>query len=113
MDRSRRRLELAVGAAALEVCVQIVVLIGRGVWSGAPLRIVFLAAKLPFCWLALRRHPGAFLALWLYEFIGVVAVFAVRGAVGPRIGGGIAAAVVLVLLGRATAAFPPVEWRTK
>ena len=106
-----RRLELAVGAAVAEVIVQVAVLTARGAWSAAPLRIGFLAAKLPFCYYAMRRRPGAYLAVWIFEFSGFVAATAVHGSAGPRLLFGAIAAVTMVLLGRAVSAFPPVEWK--
>jgi hypothetical protein len=108
-----RRLEVAIGAAVAEVAVQIIVLTARGALRVAPLRIVFLAAKLPFCYYALRRRPGAFLAVWLWEVAALIAVGSVRGALLWRSLTAVFACTVMVLLGRAVSAFPPVEWKTR
>lgn len=108
-----RRLELAIGVAVAEVIVQIAILTARGAWSGAPLRIGFLAAKLPFCYFAWRRRPGAYLAVWLFEFSGLVAAATAHGPLAARLVTGVFAAVTMVLLGRAVSAFPPVEWKSR
>ncbi|MEY2425867.1 MAG: hypothetical protein QOI61_1439 [Actinomycetota bacterium] len=113
MDPSARRLEIAVGAAILEVLTQVAVLIGRGTLAGAPLRIVFLALKLPLCWGAYRRRPGGYLGVWLWEIGAVVAALSVRGAPLARAATIAGASVVMVLLGRAISAFPTVEWRAR
>ncbi|MEY2396880.1 MAG: hypothetical protein QOJ00_54 [Actinomycetota bacterium] len=107
------KLELALVVAVAEVALQIAVLTARGAWSGAPLRIGFLAAKLPFCYFAWHRRPGAYLAVWLFEFGAVIAASVVHGALLPRIGFGVIAMVTMVLLGRGAGAFPPVEWRSR
>ncbi len=111
MDPVSRRLAIAVGAAVLEVVVQVGVLVGRGALGTTPLRIVFLALKLVFCQMAWRRRAGGYLAVWLWEIGAVVAALSVRGAATPRVATGGAAVVVMVLLGRAISAFPTVEWR--
>lgn len=110
MDASTRRLEIAVGVAVIEVLVQVALLVARGAVAGAPLRIVFLAAKLPFCRAAWRRHPGGYLALWIWELAAVIAALKVHGALLPRAVIALMAAAVMVLLGRAISAFPSVEW---
>jgi hypothetical protein len=107
------RLRLAIGAALAEVVIQLAVLVAAGTLGGAPLRVVFLAAKVPFCLLARRRNAGAFLALWVYEFAAVAAAVAVDGPGIVRGGFAFAALMVMVLLGRATSAFPPVEWKSR
>ena len=108
-----RRLELALGAAVAEVLLQMAVLIARGALSVAPLRIVFLAAKLPFCYQALRRRPGPFLAVWLWEVGALIAVASVHGAVLWRTVTAVVACAVMILLGRAVSAFPTVEFRAR
>ncbi len=108
-----RRLELALGVAVIEVMVQMAILTARGAWSGAPLRIGFLAIKLPFCYFAWRRRPGAYFAVWLFEFSGVVAATTAHGPIGARLVTGVFAVVTMVLLGRAVSAFPPVEWKSR
>ena len=113
MDPSTRRLEIAVGAAVAEVSVQVAVLIARGTLGVVPLRVVFLTLKVPFCWAALRRRPGGYLAVWLWEIGGVVAALSVHSAAPPRVLGGLASVAVMVLLGRASSAFPTVEFRPR
>jgi hypothetical protein len=108
-----QKLQLAVGAALAEVVVLIGVLVAQGALSGAPLRIGFLATKIPFCVLARRRKPAAFLALWVYEIAALAAAGTASGPVAGRATIAAAAVVVMVLLGRATSAFPPVEWKTR
>ncbi len=110
---ARRRLEVAVGLAVLEVFAQAVVLIGRGALGGAPLRVVFLATKLPFAAMAWRRKPGGYLGLWAYELAGLAAVLDLPGSRPVRGGFGLVAIIVMVLLGRASSAFPPVEWKAR
>jgi hypothetical protein len=110
MDPSARRLEIAVGASVVEVLAEVALLVTRGALVGAPLRIVFLALKLPFCRAAYRRHPGGYLALWIWELAAVIAALKVHGALLPRAVIAVMAAVVMVLLGRAISAFPSVEW---
>ncbi|MEY2470973.1 MAG: hypothetical protein QOK28_302 [Actinomycetota bacterium] len=110
MDASTRRLEIAVGAAVAEVAVQVALLVARGALGVAPLRIVFLAAKLPFCRLAWRRNPGGYLALWIWEIAGAIAALSAGGSRAPRVVIGAIAVTVMVLLGRAISAFPSVEW---
>ena len=112
-DENARRLKIALVAAVAEVALQMVVLTTRGALGVAPLRIAFLAAKLPFCWQAWRRRPGAYLAVWLFEFAGFAAAFAVHGALAPRLGFAVIAAAVMVLLGRAVSAYPLVEWKPR
>ena len=108
-----RRLRIAVGAALVELVVQLVVLTARGTVGGAPLRLVFLLGKLPFCVLTLRRNAGGYLGVMLYEFGAIAAAFAVKGALPGRLAFGLAGAIVMVLLGRAVSAFPPVEWKSR
>jgi hypothetical protein len=110
---SERRLTIAIGAALVEFTIQALVLIGRGALSVAPLRVVFLAAKLPLCVLARQRRPGAFLGVWVYEIAGFAAAVSVHGALMPRLATAAGASVVMVLLGRAISAFPTVEWRPR
>lgn len=112
-DRATRRLDVAVWASVLEVGVQAAVLIAAGALGGAPLRVVFLLAKLPFARLAQKRHPGGYLALWIYEFAALAAAIGVGGSAVLRAGFGLGALTVMVLLGRAISAFPPVEWKTR
>src|SRR3954470_5544517 len=100
MDASTRRLEIAVGASVVEVSVQVALLVARGAFAVAPLRIVFLAAKLPFCHLAWRRHPGGYLALWIWEIGGAIAALSAGGSRTPRAVIGAMAVTVMVLLGR-------------
>ena len=112
-DENARRLKTALGASVAEVVLQMVVLTARGALGVAPLRLAFLAAKLPFCWQAGHRRPGAYLVVWLFEFAGFAAAFAVHGALAPRLGFAAIAAGVMVLLGRAVSAYPLVEWKPR
>ena len=113
MDAVTRRLQLAVGAAAVEVLAQVGLLVARGALAGAALRPVFLLAKLPICWWAWKRHAGGYLGLWIWEIGGVVAALSARGAIGPRAAIAAGALGVMVLLGRAISAYPTVEWRAR
>jgi hypothetical protein len=110
MDTATRRLEIAVGAAVVEVLVQVALLVARGALGVAPLRVVFLAAKLPFCSAAWRRHPGGYLAVWIWEIGGVIAALSAGGSLRPRVVIAAMAVTVMVLLGRAISAFPSIEW---
>ena len=107
------RLRVALWAAVAELAIQLVVLAARGALTVTPLRGVFLALKLVFCWGAWHRRPGAFLAVWLWEIGAVVAAIGVHGALLPRSGIAAMGVVVMVLLGRATSAFPSVEWSSR
>jgi hypothetical protein len=109
MDPARRRLEIAVGAAVLEVSVQVALLIGRGALSGVALRPLFLLAKAPSCYFAWKRRPGGYLTLWIWEIGGLIAALYGRTELPPRAAAAIAV-LVMVLLGRAISAFPSVEW---
>lgn len=108
-----KALRTAVYLALAELLCQEVALIGRGAFDGAPLRLVFLATKVPVALLALKKKPGAYLLLWAYELAGLAAVLDLEIARGQRIGFGVAAALVMVLLGRGVSAFPPVEWKPR
>ncbi|HVT77220.1 MAG TPA: hypothetical protein VHD87_09325 [Acidimicrobiales bacterium] len=113
MNPSTRRLEIAVGAAVVEVLAQVALLVARGALGAVPLRVVFLGAKLPFCLAAWRRHPGGYLALWIWEIGGLVAALSAHGSLSPRLAIAVAAIVVMALLGRAISAFPSVEWKPR
>jgi hypothetical protein len=76
---SQRALAAAVGLAVFEVLGVVTVLGLRGVRSG-PAWGVCVALKLPFCWALSRRHPGAWLAVALWELTGVFAAL-----VAPRL----------------------------
>ena len=112
-ERATGRLQVALGASIAELAIQLVVLAARGALTATPLRAIFLAAKLIFVFGAWRRQAGAFLALWLWEIGAVVAAIGVHGALLPRFGMAAMAVVVMVLLGRATSAYPSVEWKTR
>lgn len=101
-----RRLRFAVSAAVVEVVGQMVLAAARGALGGAPLRVVFLLAKLPFCWLAWRRNAAGYLVVMAYEFAGIVAAVATGSWLV-----GVVAGVVMALLGRASSALPTVEWK--
>ena len=108
MNRSERRLQIAVGAAVIEVLVQVAVLLGDDTRA----RPLFLLVKLPFCWLAWRRSAAGYLGLWIWEIAGVVAVLYADSHLPWILAIG-AAASVMVLLGRAISAYPTVEWRPR
>jgi hypothetical protein len=76
---TERALAAAVALSVLEVLGVIAVLSLRGTRS-APLWSVCVALKLPFCWALSRRHPGAWLAVALWELTGVFAAL-----VAPRL----------------------------
>ena len=108
MDAANRRLQIAVGAASLEVLAQVALLLG----DDAHNRPLFLLLKLPFCWAALKRHAAGYLGLWIWEIAGVVAVLYARSQLPWLVAIGVAGAV-MVLLGRAISAYPTVEWRPR
>ena len=110
MDRARRRLEIAVGASAIEVLAQVGLLVARGALAAVPLRVAFLALKLPFCRAAWKRNAGGYLGLWVWEIGGVIAALSAGGSRLPRAAIALGAILVMVLLGRAISAFPSVEW---
>jgi hypothetical protein len=109
MDPATRRLEIAVGAAVLEVLAQVAILVSRGALDSVALRPLFLLAKLPSCFFAWRRRPGGYLTLWIWEIGGLIAALSGRTEL-PRLAAAGIAAAVMVLLGRAISAFPSVEW---
>lgn len=113
MDAPSRRLEIAVSAAVVEVLVQVALLVTRGALGPAPLRVLFLLAKLPFCRLAWRRNPGGYLALWIWEIAGLAAAISTHGPGLTRAAIGAVSVVVMILLGRAISAFPSVEWGSR
>src|SRR5437660_1955014 len=71
-------LPAAAGLAALETTALIAAL-ALSAPRAAPLAIALLAIKYPFCLMVLRRHPGAYLALWLWEIAGVLAALVKPG----------------------------------
>ena len=94
-------------AAALAAAEGVVLLVVAAVRDVPVLAVLFLALKLVFCAGVLRRRPGAFLALLLYEAFTVL--FAVIGGavhVAVRVPLAVSAAAVLVLLGRSAHLFP-------
>jgi len=100
------RLRTATTLAALEALFVIAVVVAR---SGLQtwLLVLALAVKLPCCWLARRRHPGGFLALLLWELVGlIVALTAPRIAVAVRILEVSAATAVIMLLVGSVSVFP-------
>ena len=110
MEAAERRLQIAVIAGTAEVLVQVGLLVARGALGGVALRPFFLLAKLPFLYAAWKRHPGGYLVVWIWEIGAVIAALYGRTELPPPVA--IAAAiVVMVLLGRATSAFPTVEFK--
>ena len=103
----------ALSAACWLAALEATALIVAVAWSGkraAPALIVFVAVKLPFCWLAARVRPAGYLALMLWELAGVVAAFAARGTSPALRGVEIAVALtVMGLLAAATPMFPSVQ----
>jgi hypothetical protein len=70
-------LPAACGLAAFEATIAITVLLFRN-HSPGPGAFLLLLAKLPVCWLALKRHAAAVVFLFVWE---VTVIFAVL--VGP------------------------------
>jgi hypothetical protein len=102
-------LPAAAGLAALETTILITV-IAFGSYRAGPALIVFLACKYLFCWGLLRRRPGAWMALLLWEASGVLAALAKAGlpAIERLLEVSVAGAC-LVLLGAAASTFPSPE----
>lgn len=101
-------LPTAAWLAAIEAIVLMVAL-GIGAHPGAPLLIAFLAVKLPFCWFAAQRRPGAYLALIVWEMGGALAALAAHDvALGLRGLEIVGALVVLTLLLMSMPQFPTV-----
>jgi hypothetical protein len=100
---------VAAGLAALETTVLITVL-AFGSYPAAPALIVFLALKYVFCLGLLRRRPGAWMALLLWEATGVFAALAKPGLpLVQRLLEVAVAGACLVLLGGAASTFPSRE----
>ena len=103
---AERALRAAAGLAAVEAVVLGAVVVARGHPSTTAV-VVVLAAKLLFCRGVLRRRPGSFLALVLYEGVTVLFAVAATGvAVAGRVLAGAGALTVLGLLGRSARLFP-------
>lgn len=105
-DHREWSLSAAAGLAALESTVLIAV-ITLGSYRAAPLLIGFLALKYVFIWGLLRRRPGAWLALFLFE--GTTAFAAVAKPGLPMYERALEETVSLgciVLLAAAAALFP-------
>jgi len=103
-------LPAAAGLAAVEATVAIAVLLYSR-QHGPALLVVFLAAKLPICWMLVRRQAWAYFALLLWEF--TVAFVAVAGAGRVPlwlrfVEFGMSATVIGLVLA-STHLFPPVE----
>lgn len=96
----------AAALAVLEIVVLSTILVQRHTHA-APYFIACLAVKIPFCVLLMRRSPGAWMALILWEGTGLYAAF-----IAPRVPGvlrgveGSVAASVLVLLAVSLPLFP-------
>jgi hypothetical protein len=75
---SERALAWAVWLSAGEALGIMAVLAMRGART-APFFAACLALKLPFCWALSRRHPGAWLAIVLWELTGVLAALVAPG----------------------------------
>jgi hypothetical protein len=99
----------AAGLAALEATAIITVLIARGNRS-AGFFVACSAVKYPFCVLLLRRRPGAWFALLLWELTGVfAAVVAPSIPVVLRLLELAMAGGVLALLAAGLSLFPRME----
>ena len=96
-------LTAAAALAAAEAVVLVVLAVGRDV---SPPAIFFLGLKLVFCALVVRRRPGAFLALLLYEGFTVLVALVGTASLFVRLPLAASAAAVLVLLGRSAHLFP-------
>jgi hypothetical protein len=108
-ERAEARLRAATTLAALEALFLIAVVVTRSGLS-TWLLVLAIALKLPCCWLARRRHPGGFLAVLLWEGIGlIVALTAPRIAVAVRIIEVSAAVAVIALLVGSVSVFPSPE----
>ena len=99
-------LPAAAGVAALETTALIAAL-ALGAPRAAPLAIALLAVKYPFCVGLLRRQPGAYLVVWLYEIAGFVAATAKPNvALVTRLLELVAAAGCMALLAASASLFP-------
>jgi hypothetical protein len=99
-------LPAAAGLAALETTV-LITIIAFGSYRAAPALVVFLALKYVFCWALLRRRPGAWMALLLWEGTALVAALAKPGLPAlQRLLEVAVAGTCLVLLGAAASTFP-------
>jgi hypothetical protein len=99
-------LAAAAGLAALETTV-LITIIAFGSYRAAPALVFFLAIKYVFCWGLLRRRPGAWMALLLWEVAGVIAAIAKPGLPAvQRLLEVAIAGTCLGLLGAAASTFP-------
>jgi hypothetical protein len=99
-------LAAAAGLAALETTVLITVL-AFGSYRFAPLLIVVLAVKYVFCFGLLRRRPGAWVLLLLWEATDFLVALTKPGLpLLERSFQAVLAATCLVLLGAASSLFP-------
>src|SRR3954470_9337005 len=99
-------LPAAAGLAALENTALIAAL-ALTAPRAAPLAIALLALKYPFCLGTLRRLPGAYLVVWLWEIAGVSAALAKPGlSLSTRLLELTAAGGCIYLLARSAAVFP-------
>jgi hypothetical protein len=81
-------------------------------FSGAPLAPFVIGAlllKLPFCWLAGQRRPGALMGLFLWEFAGMLAALRADASAVLRLGELAAALAVMALLLASVPLFPSVR----
>lgn len=102
-------LPTAAWLAAIEAVVLMTAL-AIGGHPGAAILIAFLAVKLPFCWFAAQRRPGAYLALIVWELAGAVAALAAHDvAIALRALEIIGALVVMALLLVSMPQFPSVR----
>jgi hypothetical protein len=96
----------AAGLAALESTV-LISIIANGSYRDGPALIAFLALKYVFCLGLLRRRPGAWMALLLFEATAAVAALAKPGLpIYERTLEEMASVTCIVLLAAAASVFP-------
>ncbi len=99
-------LPAAAGVAALETTALIAAL-ALAAPRAAPLAIMLLVVKYPFCVGLLHRRPGAYLGVWLWEIAGFVAATAKPGlALSTRMLEVLAAGSCMALLAASASLFP-------
>ena len=101
-------LEAAAWLAGAETAGLIIVL-SLGGAPLAPFVIGALLLKLPFCWLARQRRPGALMGLFLWELAGVLAALRADAHAALRLIELVVAATVIALLLASIPLFPPVR----
>ena len=106
VEHAERRLRAATSLAAVEAVALCALVFARN-GTRTSLLALSLLAKLPFCWLARRHHPGGYLALLLWEGAGVViGLIAGRADVFVRAALVVVSGTVLGLLVSTSPLFP-------